>query len=730
MCADIFSELIMHKLFLLASAVLLCATTQAQTRKLSPYTESLLIDNQGKPTPFSPLSSDTTQITDNETIKAFISISDASTISEIERLGGTVYMQFDGYVSASIPTDRVREISELEGVQFIEAGAPVKLLMDHARSQTMTNIAQENTNGDLPQAYSGKGVVIGIIDTGFELNHLDFYTPDESEYRVKRLWNQNAIGRAPSEFGYGAEYATETEIKAAIYDNTSEYHGTHVTGIAAGGDKKSPYYGVAPESDIVLVSFGQNEVDISNAVKYIFNYAESVGKPCVINMSLGTHQGPHDGTSTLDQFFATAVGPGRILVGAAGNEGTYLMHASKSFTATDTQLKTMFGFDENATSLNTLVDVWGSVGSDIKVQGVVVDNLKGRIVAQTDEASSADGNTVINAFYLSDSGAECTFRLIPSTNPGNGRPNVRVEAYINEVANNRKVGLVISGNEGEEVHLWNCTYNPFINAGKSGWTAGDNKCTVGEIGGTSPDVISVGSYASCYYVIPYWDPEHMYLLETDMTIGSRSDFSSIGPTADGRMKPDVLAPGHYVVSAINKYISGFEADGVVERTYSNSGEAYYYFINVGTSMASPFVAGTIALWLEANPDLTPDDVRDVIENSCMTTSYLGELPNNEDGNGIINAYYGLKYILGKASIDDVPSIDNSGLKAWYDRASGQVCCVVPETSLGTIIEIYNVSGLLVGTYRADDLLTTINAASWSHGVYIVRCGDSVVKLMI
>ncbi len=131
---------------------------------------------------------------------------------------------------------------------------------------------------------------------------------------------------------------------SARVDTEGEYHGSHVAGIATGADKKSGYHGVAPDADIVFVSFGQNSVDIPNAVKYIFDYAESVGKPCVINMSLGSHMGPHDGTSTIDRFFDSVVGPGRILVGAAGNEGGKRLHVHKTFTEDDKTLKTILGF--------------------------------------------------------------------------------------------------------------------------------------------------------------------------------------------------------------------------------------------------------------------------------------------------------------------------------------------------------------------------------------------------
>ena len=126
-----------------------------------------------------------------------------------------------------------------------------------------------------------------------------------------------------------------------VYDSSSEYHGAHTMGIAAGGDMKSKYYGVAPDADIVFVSFKSDDTNIADAIKYIFDYADKVDKPCVINMSLGQHIGPHNGTSFLDRLIDESTGPGRIIVGAAGNEGNVRLHTSKTFTADDTQLKSM-----------------------------------------------------------------------------------------------------------------------------------------------------------------------------------------------------------------------------------------------------------------------------------------------------------------------------------------------------------------------------------------------------
>ena len=172
-------------------------------------------------------------------------------------------------------------------------------------------------------------------------------------------------------------------MRAVNYDISSTFHGSHVAGIAAGSDRTTPYYGVAPESELVFVSFGSSNVNITDGIQYCFDYAESVGKPCVVNISLGSHLGPHDGTSASDQAFAAMAGPGRIIVGAAGNEGSTALHVGKDLEEGDTSLKTMIGFSENSASKQAYVDIWGSKGAPLKVKAVVVDALKGKVMYES-----------------------------------------------------------------------------------------------------------------------------------------------------------------------------------------------------------------------------------------------------------------------------------------------------------------------------------------------------------
>ena len=248
---------------------------------------------------------------------------------------------------------------------------------------------------ELEHGFKGKGVIVGIVDTGFEYGHINFYSPTEKSLRIKKVWDQNqSDGPLPDGFYYGAEYKTEKDILNAQYDLKDETHATHVTGIAAGSDYSGDYYGVAPESELALVAFSEvsrDNVSILDGVKYIFNYAEEENKPCVINLSLGSHTGPHDGSSMFDRVCDDLQGPGRILVGAAGNEGGTALHVSKYVYPTDT-LKTFLSFPVGAKF--GYIDFWGEPDQVYKIRLFVYNRNTRKMMFLSDDINVSEENEV------------------------------------------------------------------------------------------------------------------------------------------------------------------------------------------------------------------------------------------------------------------------------------------------------------------------------------------------
>ena len=659
----------------------------------------------------------------DESVKLFISLEDDA-IQDLESLGAKITVSFDGIVSADVPLNAIPEIAALPAVSYINCGYPVHLCMDKVRASVgMTKIENEY----IDQPYDGTGVVVGIIDTGLEYDHVDFRDAD-GQMRIRKVWSLAGFGKSPEKYGYGAEYTSPDEIRAAITDTQSEYHGTHVTGIAAGSDRTSKYYGMAPGADIVFVAYSSNTTaNLPDAIQYIYDYADEVGKPCVINMSLGAHVGPHDGTSELDRYISSVTGPGRVIVGAAGNEGEANMHVRKELTADDNQAKTLLGFAASG-SKNSMVDVWGSAGTKFTFQVVIVDALKGRLIEASDPIST-DGS-VSTSWYPKDDNVECYFNITAATDPYSKRPNANAECYITSISDNRAVGVIVTGEDGQVIDMYNVGANNFVNGGLRGWLAGTNEGTIGEIGGTSKDIITVGSY-NTRYTFPLWassNPMAEYQINgygpDYIPVGAISSFSSQGPTADGRIKPDVVAPGALVVSAINKRYSGYSEDNfnqLVGRTVDGDGNAYYYDLNLGTSMASPVVTGTVALWLQADPTLTPDGVREIIQKTSRQDANTGAVPNNQAGYGKLDTYAGLKAALGESGID---AIEASGEKAWLEPGR-QICVVLPSAAT---VEAWTVSGQLIARLPLQAGLNTLDASAWPSGLILLRLPSTTAKL--
>lgn len=697
-----------HKYIL--AAVLFCAGTSVFAQKLSPSTETLLIEHSQR--------TSKGEVATDETVHAYVKITDSAVLQEIEKLGGKIHSQAAaGYVTATLPVSALRAVASLDEVEYVRAGNRIELLMDDARSDASVDKAQEGTT-ELG-AHTGQGVVVGVVDNGFEYGHAAFYNADGTALRIKRIWDQNSlVGRSPEGFDYGTEYTNTSEMLAAASDMGATFHGSHVAGIATGGDRQSAFYGVAPDADIVLVSFKNSDPCIVDGVRYVFNYASSVGKPCVVNISLGSHKGPHDGTSVTDRTFDELTGPGRIIVGAAGNEGSYKMHASKKLTAEDNQLKTMIGYtNESAARKYSALDIWGSPNTQMNVKVVVVNTMTGRIAYETESVDCS--NPESKKIQLpADSKVTGTITLASIIDPDNHRPNVEVTTQASYFALNRKLGVVVTGDAGSEIHIWNNQYGDLQSNNKAGWTAGNTDCTVGEIGGTGKNVISVGSYTTkTRYSTVGGD-----VYDLAASVGPLHDisiFSSLGPATDGRMKPDVVAPGAGIVSACSQYYYGFIASTTAAYTQLN-GNSYYYDINAGTSMASPFVAGAVALWLQANPELTPEGVRQIIQNTARHDEFTGATTeSNTWGYGKIDVYAGLLQAHKTAAIGDVEA-QSQLIRVTCNRTERTLRVECAAQGEGIQTALYDATGRTVLRQALPAQGGTINVASLPSGVYVVK----------
>ena len=658
---------------------------------------------------------------DSDTVmQVFVAFEQGFDAEELNIDGAEVQSIFEKVATVKATPAAIKSMCELDGVRYVQMASDVKLLNDWGRRVMKVDNVHNNTDKTLPQAYTGKGVVVGIIDIGVEYGHRAFYNSIGSKLRIRRAWQQNSYGgQHPEGYSYGKELTTEEEMLLETYDSRSDFHGSHTMGTAAGGgDLKTRYYGMAPDADIVFVSFKSDDnTSIADAIKYIFDYADEVNKPCVINMSLGSHHGPHDGTSYLDQVIDQMSGPGRIIVGAVGNEGEARMHAAKTFTDTDKTMKTMLTLNSSQSHKLQYIDIWGTPGSNLKVSMAIFNSLKGQTVDKSKviDTSDPDQKVVYYYTYLDEVGLDIDAYIVGEVNPENNAPHVYIQSKLGEMGQSRMPGLIIEGDPGATVHMWNEGQHEFSSNNKAGFTNGDHDYTAGEIGSTAKRIITVGSYDSrdSVQISRNW----MFLMtETGVPYDQykHSTFSSYGPTADGRTVPHILAPGMPVISALNRHaLSSSEIDEYMsDYTTDKSGRNYYYIYNMGTSMSAPHVTGTIALMLQANPDLTPEQTREIIQSSADTDSYMGLLPNNTYGAGRLNALkcvQGAVAAIDESSVDDV-AVDDNATQVWaYD---GKINILTP--AIGATLRLYTLTGSLLAEIPLESQTTVVDVTQWNH----------------
>src|SRR5262249_14901559 len=162
----------------------------------------------------------------------------------------------------------------------------------------------------------GRGVIVGIVDTGIDSTHPAFAG------RILKVWDQDLPGNGTAN---GFPYVRELSVESRSASIAQRGHGTHIAGIAAGADPT--YSGVAPAATIVAVKTTYNNANIKDAIEYVFAIADELGMPAVVNLSLGGHADPHDGTDELSRAVDELSGPGRIVCCACGNEGNDDIHA-------------------------------------------------------------------------------------------------------------------------------------------------------------------------------------------------------------------------------------------------------------------------------------------------------------------------------------------------------------------------------------------------------------------
>ncbi len=567
------------------------------------------------------------------TIPVFIKTSSLeSTKSKILAFGGFIGTIAGDIVTAHVPASSINFIAESPDVIYIDASTISETKIDVSRVETKVDQLHNGTGIQRP--YKGNGVIVGVVDSGIDWKHQDFKNSGGS--RIKYLWDMSGSGSPPSGYSYGTEY-TKAQIDATqcqeIDGDDGRGHGTHVTGTAAGnGGALSNYIGMAPESDIIFVKGYRNapnfaNTDVVDGCNYIFQKAQQLGKPSVINLSLGGQFSPHDGSSLYEQALSNLTGNGKIIVAAAGNDGGKTIHLSYTTTGSsyNDSYETYFDLYNNASSV--AADMWYS-GGNISVGLAAYDNTL-TLIGYTNAV--APGQKIENLAFTVG-GTTYGYVTIDATgvnNPNNGANEVVVviDSQNGQVNINNVIWSLYTYGTGT-FDAWAVGQGIFSTfAGQTWLKPGDNQKTIGTPG-TSNKIVCVGSYVTkTQWVDVNGTTQYQ---SGNPVIGQISSFSSIGPTRDGRLKPDIVAPGEVIVAAYSSFLTQTPATDIIFGGKHQKME--------GTSMASPHVTGSVALLLEKNGNLNYDQVVAILKNSAKQDSYTGSSPNNIYGHGKLDAY--------------------------------------------------------------------------------------------
>ena len=701
----------MRKLFLIVTAVLLSqvfVSAQNQKPKLSAFTQQFLVQYNKQKDKSAHIPSYNYKNIDNRLyLSSLIKVDPSIDESKLENMGVYIGTKAGSIWTAQIPVDSIYPFIALTGISYIQLDMPIIPLLDSARKQTHADSAQKGIN--LPFPVTGKNVIVGIIDAGFDFNHPTMYDTTDNRYRIKRVWAQKISGTHPSGFAYGREITDTNAIRYRGTDTSLISHGTHVTGIAAGSGygsnpTNSRFRGMALESDIVLVGImpapGEwvtaGESDIIDGMNYIYHYASTVGRPAVVNLSWGSTLGPHDGNSLFSQACDALTGEGKIFVCAAGNNGEDTVHLQKSFTTTDTTVSTFVTFSPylDSTNQTTWVDAWGDTGKTFCVNIKLYDTTT--VIDSTGYICLDD--TTHNFKLLGSNGDTCYVSITSTVIEYNGKPHAFISLY-SKVHDN--ICLTTKANSGT-VNMWEGYvlppegyYGYFKKLGYPFAVSGDAKYTVSDIGCTR-SALTVGAYTS---KVSFTNINGAGLYYPGAVHGQIAPFSSFGPTEDMRVKPDITAPGFALASSVNSYDPTYNQGGSnyssVIKADTLGPRVYRYAMMAGTSMASPCAAGIVAMMLQMNPFLTPDETKTIINNTAIKDSYTGVLPSSGTttwGHGKIYAYGAISYMVGSLVVKS-EHVDQMDCILYPNPNQGGFTIDYNSNSEGQLtIEMYDVTG--------------------------------------
>lgn len=578
---------------------------------------------------------------------------------------------------------------------------PIAPTLDVAMQHYDAGSIQTGTAVGVP--YTGKGVVVGLCDIGLDPLHPTFLDSD-GKSRIKRV-----VQYVESE-GIRLQLDGDEAYRVWATDTSDMYHATHVCGILGGGGAGTPYVGIASDADIVATVSTLTEVGLLAGVEDIIDYAREVGKPAVINISVGSYTGPHDGTSLFSQYLDMCADDA-IIVLSSGNEGSHMNSLVAGFSEESPSVSFRLGNKAwDQIHMYGLTDIWSGSASPLTVTLGLYDSDEKRIVSSMQPFTLTDRESISFSWSGASDGSNGAFpfegelQAEGGVDPENGRHITQLgyEFVSEELAAaggwaRYVLAVEVSGKPGDEVEVYaDGTYTRLT--GMPGNPAPSSGRSVSDLA-TGRNVVSVGMYGNRDSVFL----SHPEALHDDETYASATGYvegatvpqSSYGTLRDGRVTPLTVAPGATLMSAGSRQF----LECYPFHPHLREGGTVW-FESGGTSMSSPYVAGYIATWLEAVPTLTSADVLRIIAESNNMDIEDSDDPHN--GCGYFDPVAGLRLALQEGGVESVG--DPEGW-LWPDE----------------YVEVYDLAGVKRYAGSAAGL------SGIRKGLYVVKTSRGVFK---
>lgn len=502
-----------------------------------------------------------------------------------------------GYAIISIPENEIDSFSTLPEIEYIEKPKNLVLSLLEARSASCITPTQNP-----PLSLSGRGVLIGIIDSGIDIFHPDFQNSDGST-RIWELWDQTIPDTENVNFPLGKIF-TRNDINEALRTNNRSFpsrdlsgHGTHVAGIAAGNGRASRglQKGVAPESELLIVKLGNvfpesfpRTTELMLGMEYCVKKSIELNRPLALNISFGNSFGSHDGTSLLETYINNLSNLGRTTIAiGSGNEGNKGRHTS-GILSSDRASQIEFAVADNETSLS--LQIWKNY----------VDTFQIRLIAPSGESTVLMRNTPDPDQDVLDSTR--ILWLFGSPSPYSVAQEIYLELL--PLSENNYVQSGIWKLQLIPVDIVDGTYNMWLSSGTS----------------LNPSTQFLVPSPFTTLTIPSTAFAPITVAAYDSNTDSPASFSGQGFTGLSLKKPDIAAPGVDILS-----------------TAPGGG----YTRNTGTSMATPFVTGSAALLMEygiinkRDPYLYGQKIKAYLQKGARHLAVEPNYPSTSIGWGVL-----------------------------------------------------------------------------------------------